>query len=140
MTFFARRAKAGKTASTATTRVINPLANGGFQLVHCGWVYDNSDDVGGFTAGEFLLRDDGALFIRVGSSTYDHGQTRYWFDRWVLDDRWEARGDSESCLVWMRSRGYSLYDPGPVSIDESEAGPFSGMPSTPRPLKNRPPG
>lgn len=120
---------------TEPTKVINPLANGGLQLVHCGWVYDNGDDVGGFTAGEFLLRDDGALFTRTGSSTYDLGRTRYWFDGWVLDNRWQGRGESESCLAWMRSRGYSLFELGPVPIDKSEAGPFLGIPSTPRPLK-----
>ncbi|MGC1237608.1 MAG: hypothetical protein WA860_02345 [Acidimicrobiales bacterium] len=124
----------------AATRVIDPLANGECALVHCGWVYDSSDDAGGFSAGEFLLRDDGALFTRIGSSTYEHGQTIYRFRPWVLDGRYEGQRDTESCLAWMRSRGYSLYEPGPVPIDKSEAGPFSGIPSAPHPLEHRPRG
>lgn len=32
----------------------------------------------------------------------------------------------------MRSRGYSLYEPGPVPVDETEAGPFARTPAAGR--------
>jgi hypothetical protein len=135
MALFPRRARASQSSFTATASITDPLADGQGVLVHCGWVYDNGDDIGGFTAGELLLRDDGAFFTRTGSSTYDQGQTRYWFNLWVLDDRWTGRKDVESCVAWMRSRGYGLYEPGPVPVNETEAGPFAGMPPPGRPLE-----
>jgi hypothetical protein len=134
MALFSRRARAWQSSFTAIAGT-SPLAKGQSALVHCGWVYDNGDDIGGFTAGEFLLRNDGALFTRIGSNTYYEGQTRYWFNLWVLDERWKGRKDAESCLAWMRSRGYSLHEPGPVPVEETEAGPFAGMPPVPRPLE-----
>jgi hypothetical protein len=114
--------------------IVDPLHGGHVTLFHCGWVYDHDSDIGGFTSGEFLLRDDGALYTRSGSDTYSRGQHSYQFRLWAHDYRWRRSRDTGACLAWMRVRGYDLYEPGPVPIDRSEAGPFAGMPPTPRPF------
>lgn len=109
----------------------NPLDRGRLSaLRHWGFVWDYNDDdgPGGFASGEFLLRSDGVLLRRYGSSILTPGKgTRWEYEPWQVMDG-EAGTDVGEAARRLAARGYDLMKPGPVGIGESTAGPFPGAP------------
>lgn len=101
----------------------------GAELVaHWGFVYDIDDDAGGgFVSGEVLLRSDGVLLRRYGTSHSRDGQTTWRYGPWEPDRLWAGPTDAEGALRWLKARGYGLCRPN-VPIDRREAGPFPGLP------------
>src|SRR5207244_507974 len=92
-------------------------------LRYWGYVYDFDEDWGGFAAGECLLRANGELLRRAGTSSSANGQTMWRFGAWESVEGWRST-DVRGCAAWLRSRGYDLFEPSPVAIDQREAGPF----------------
>ena len=103
----------------------DPLATGESILLHRRWVFDYNDDtIGGFAMGEFLLRDDGRLFIRYGGDIWAAGEVTYEYSPWKEDRRWH--GTSVTGFIgWATDFGYGLDPPSPVPVDQTEAGPVS---------------
>jgi hypothetical protein len=94
----------------------NPVADGGSILVHHQWVFDFNDDVfSGFAFGEFLLRNDGVLFIRYGS-----GSSPSAFSSWKVDDRWRGTSIIEFG-GWAAGHSYGLSPPSGFPIDARDS-------------------
>lgn len=109
----------------------DPLESGRHRaLRHWGFVWDYNDDdgPGGFVSGQFLLRSDGALLRRYGTSisSFRTG-TRWEYRPWEVVDA-EAGTDVGKVATKLRNQGYDLLKPDPVPIGESTAGPFPGLP------------
>lgn len=98
----------------------DPFSTGGEALLHRRWVFDFNDDaVGGFATGEFLLCNNGALFIRYGGDVWAGGSTFYRFSPWEKDQRWRGTSVTEFA-EWAADYGYGLHPPSTVPIDETE--------------------
>jgi hypothetical protein len=74
-------------------------------LVHRTWLFEFNEDWGGFAAGEFLLRDDGVLFIRHISGSADSQ-----FSPWTEDPRWHGMS-VEAFTDWARAFQYQMSEP-----------------------------
>jgi len=83
---------------------------------------------GGFSAGEFLLRSDGALLRRSVISSHSRGETTWRAGPWSEFHRFPAGCEQGQARAWLTDRGYDLGDPSPVAVDKSVAGPFPGLP------------
>jgi hypothetical protein len=88
-------------------------------LAHWDYVYDFDGDIGGFVTGQFLLRDDGVLWIRNGGSRWSGGRTWYEYRLW---NRWTLEPgpfDVAGALAAVSRRHYTVSAPGPTPIDVS---------------------
>jgi hypothetical protein len=101
-------------------------------LGHWGFVYEM--DERGFASGELLLRGDGGLMRRYGSSFYSKGATRWEFGEWQRVSWWPGATTVDEAVNILRGHAYDLYEPGPVAIDERTAGPYPGSPAPARPI------
>lgn len=100
---------------------------------HWEYAYDiDSEDGGGFSSGEFLLRTDGQLLRRAGGSIYGDDGTRWRFDPWEPAGVWPDGIDPQEVIDTLKGRGYSLSQPSPVPYDQRTAGPFPGPPEPAR--------
>jgi hypothetical protein len=108
--------------------VSEPLA--GAELVaRWGFVYDEPEERGGgYVAGEFLLRSDGMLLRRYGSSYTNKDGHRWQFSGWKVVSWWEGTADPELAIRELKRQGYDLNQPSPVPIDQGAAGSFLGVP------------
>jgi hypothetical protein len=57
------------------------------------------------------------------------------FEAWESFDGWHGTA-STVVPPGIRSRGYDLFEPSPVAIDQREAGPFPGVPGLPQRAKD----
>jgi hypothetical protein len=90
------------------------------------WAYcDDSLFGNGFRSGEFLLRSDGIVFERFGSSRTGRHGTMYTCGAWVEFSRWTSVA---KLTAQLKSSGYDLYTCMPVPVDASQAGLFIGTP------------
>ena len=109
--------------------VNDPLGADRTAVFHCGW----SREVNG-TTGEFLLRDDGLLFVRTGGSYAAKDSHGYEFSLWRADLTWDKGADLAKCIAWLNAADYTLSEASPVPVDEKDAGPFPGEPPPARRL------
>lgn len=92
--------------------------------MHRRWVFDfNDDTTGGFSMGEFLLRNDGQLFIRYGGDIWADGLTMYQYSPWKEDRRWHGTSVTEF-IDWATDQGYGLHPPSSVPVDQTETEPI----------------
>jgi hypothetical protein len=105
----------------------DPL-EGAEMLAHWGFVFDLDDsEGGGFVSGEVLLRSDGVLLRRYGTSYYRDGQTTWKYGPWASMPRWSGGAEPDEAMRWLKAGGYGLCRP-TLPVDRQEAGPFPGMP------------
>jgi hypothetical protein len=114
--------------------VSDPLAGAGL-VARWGFVYDEPEERGGgYVAGEFLLRSDGVLLRRYGSSYTNKDGHRWQFSGWKVVSWWKGTADRELAIRELKRQGYDLNQPSPVAIDQGAAGPFPGVPDLAKPI------
>ena len=90
------------------------------------YVYDFDGDVGGFATGQFLLRADGALWIRTGGSSWSGpDRTFYRYRPWRRWPFLTEPVDVAGAYAAVHRHHYTVYPPGPVPIDVEEGGPYA---------------
>jgi hypothetical protein len=94
------------------------------------YVLDNLPESigGGLSAGEFLLRSDGALLRRSVTSETSGGQTTWRARPWSEFYRFPAGTGQSQAQTWLIGHGYDLGTPSPVEVDKDFAGPYPGVP------------
>jgi hypothetical protein len=80
------------------------------------------------------VRADGVPLRRYGSSFSGRSGTSWECGHWQAVLWWPGHVDLERAIAELRSRGYDLYEPSPVPIDQTTAGPFLSMPSVAKPI------
>jgi hypothetical protein len=117
----------------ATGQATGPAT--GNALAHWAFVQDLPEDLGGgFVSGELVVRPDGRMQRRYGGSSYGVSGTSWRFGGWEDLPRWEPTTDLAQAKRRLRRRDYDLYLPGPVGVDERQAGPFPGSPPPASPV------
>jgi hypothetical protein len=112
----------------------DPLAAVG-PVARWRFVHDEPEERGGgFVAGEFLLRGDGVLLRRYGSTHTNKDGYTWRFSHWKVVSWWGDTADPERAIRALKRQGYDLYPPSPVPIDEEAAGPFPGVPDVAEPI------
>jgi hypothetical protein len=112
----------------------DPLAAAGL-VARWGFVYDEPEERGGgYVSGEFLLRSDGVLLRRYGTSYTNKDGDTWRFSPWQVVSWWRGPADPERAIRTLKRQGYDLHQPSPVPIDEETAGPFPIVPDLPEPI------
>lgn len=101
-------------------------------VVRWGYLYDNIDEEcgGGFVTGEFALDSKGHLWRRWATDGFRAGVTTWRADAWSVVEAWEPSLEQDRLIGFLTGRGYDLYPPTPIPVNELSAGPFSGMPTS----------
>jgi hypothetical protein len=112
----------------------DPLAAAGL-VARWGFVYDEPEERGGgYVSGEFLLRSDGVLLRRYGTSYTNKDGSTWRFSPWKVVSWWRGTADPEQAIRTLKRQGYGLHQPSPVPIDEETAGPFPDLPDLAEPI------
>ena len=87
-----------------------------------------------WVTGELLLRGDGVLLRRYGGDSRRGGVTSWRFSAWQVVSWWPGEADPDAAVQRLKQHAYDLYEPSPVPIDATEAGPVAGHPGPARPV------
>ena len=81
-------------------------------LAYRAFVFDfNDDDFGGYVWGEFLLLEDGVLFMRFPDHVAEDKTRRPSWKAWNADERWTGGPSVEAFTAWAKDHGYDLSYP-----------------------------
>lgn len=103
-------------------------------VVRWSYLYDNIEEEfgGGIVTGEFALDSEGRLHRRWAGDVSTGGATTWRAHPWSIDESWGPSLNQEALISFLTGRGYDLYPPMPIPVDQLSAGPFEGPPSTAR--------
>jgi len=98
---------------------------------HWEFVFDSDES---YACGQILALSDGTVLRRSGgSSSVGDGagawSTTWRYTKWGPLMHWEGVIDPAALVEGLKSRGYDLAEPSPAPLDQTEAGPFDGIPS-----------
>lgn len=95
------------------------------------YLYDNVEDEfgGGFATGEFALDSEGRLHRRWAIDVFSNGVTTWRAKPWSVEEAWEHSLDQEALITFLTGRGYDLYSPTPIPVNELSAGPLERPPA-----------
>lgn len=112
-----------------------PLGPGEQALAHWAFTLDFADRDGtGASAGEVMLRSDGALLRRAGWERYAEGHSIWRFEPWRELAGWSGT-DVEAAFAWLRRHGYVLYPPTGTPLDVSVSEPLPRSTGRMEPLR-----
>jgi len=98
---------------------------------HWDYVFDYEE--GGHVCGQFLALRDGGMLRRSGGSSSKADSAGSWSTTWRYTEwepymHWRGGDDPNEVIEILKGRGYDLAKPSPVPPDQTEAGPFEGIP------------
>lgn len=97
---------------------------------HWEFVYDYDES---YACGQILALSDGTMLKRTGGSSSMGDGEGAWSTTWRYTDwepytPWEGELNPTAIIEGLKGRGYDLARPSPVPPDQTEAGPFDGIP------------
>lgn len=98
-------------------------------VAHWGFSQGRTDEISaGVVTGELVLMGDGRLFRRHGGPSHVHGSTRWDFGPWHPFTGWQPVADEGRARAQLARRGYVLTQPGPLTPQQRNGGPWEGPP------------